>query len=302
MRHYALLAAGAAILTPVTAIADPTPAAPDAPVISAQAAAPFTYTVNSAPVRNIYAGNFVVVGVGVANVVNFEGTRKRGLYPAAGFIGRYGRIGFRSRGVGVAFDGLKKPKNSRISFSLGPVFHWRGGVSRTKDAVLSKLGDPARGYLEGGVTSGIQLKHVLDTYDTLSFGMDVRWDITRGTGGRDISFGPTYFTPVSKAQVIGLSASADVVNDAYNSRYTITGSNSTASGLDPYNAHGGLKNVSVKAYTAYDLGGDLRNGGFAVGAAAGYTWLLGSAADSPIITLRGRHGGFMVAAGIGYGF
>jgi outer membrane protein len=133
--------------------------------------------------------------------------------------------------------------------------------------------------------------------------VDVRWDATTHTGSRIVSVGPSYFTPVSKAQVVGVSGSLDFVNSAYSNRsYGVSTAASAASGLRTYTAHAGLKSVAFRAFTAYDLSGDLRNGGFAVGAGVGYTILTGSASDSPIIQARGRHNSVQVAAGFGYAF
>ncbi|MBU6267309.1 MAG: MipA/OmpV family protein [Sphingomonadales bacterium] len=266
----------------------------------AQTVVPLTLPIE-AP-KDIYRGNYLVLGVGAANVPIYEGGRQRGIYPAFGIMARYRRIAVRSRGLGLAFDVLRKPATGKVAFSLGPVIRWRGGGGgRMRDPVLARLGR-GQGNLEAGINAGVQVRHVLNAYDSFSLGIDVRRDVSSGRGGQVVSIGPGYFTPVSKAQVVGLSMSADFIDSAYSRRsYGITSAGALASGLPAYQAHAGLKSVGFKAYTAYDLDGNLRDGGFAVGAAVGYTVLAGAATSSPIIQ-RGRRGGLLLAAGIGYAF
>jgi outer membrane scaffolding protein for murein synthesis (MipA/OmpV family) len=255
------------------------------------------------PARNIYNGNFLIIGLGVANMPTFEGSRSTGIFPAAGIMGRYHGININPRTAGIAIDLIKDPADSRIGFSLGPVIRWRAGRSANlKDVVVASLGR-VKGNVELGVTAGIQLKHITNNYDSLSFGVDVRWDATGKSGSRVISFGPSYFTPVSKAQIIGISASVDFVNHKYsNLNYGVTTVGSTASGLPVFAGRAGMKSVGLKAFTAYDLSGDLRDGGFSIGLGVGYTMLAGSAAQSPIVALRGRRNRFNFAAGVAYAF
>ena len=52
----------------------------------------------------------------------------------------------------------------------------------------------------------------------------------------------------------------------------------------------------------FDLDGDFRNGGFAIGVAGGYTRMLGDAARTPYTSIRGDADQWFAAAGIGYIF
>ncbi len=264
-----------------------------------------TYTLDSAPKpeRNIYKGNYLIIGLGVANMPTFEGSKNQGIFPAAGIMGRYHGISINPRTAGVAIDLVKDPEDSRIGFTFGPVIRWRAGRgSNAKDAVLASLGR-VKGNLELGVTAGIQIKKLTNGYDSLSLGVDVRWDATGKSGSRVISIGPSYFTPVSKRQIVGLSSSFDFVNHHYsNLNFGVSNTASAASGLPVYGGRSGLKSIGVKAFTAFDLDGDLRNGGFAVGLGVGYTMLQGSAAQSPITVMRGKRNRFNLAAGLAYAF
>ena len=82
----------------------------------------------------------------------------------------------------------------------------------------------------------------------------------------------------------------------------MTPAGSAASGLPVYRAKGGWKNWNSRFVAAYDLDGDLRNGGWAVGAAVSYTRLRGSAAKTPITALRGSRDQWLGALGLAYTF
>jgi len=255
------------------------------------------------PPRSIYSGNYFIVGAGIANLPQIEGRPGRGIYPAVAVMGRYHGITINPRAAGIAIDLIQDPKDSRLGISFGPVVRWRAGRSgKAKDQIIASLGR-IRGDVEAGVTAGFQIKRLANQYDSLSIGGDIRWDASNGTGSRIIAVGPSYFTPVSKAQVVGLSATFDFVNRRYAHRtYGVTPSGSTASGLPEFNGRQGLRSIGFKAYTAYDLDSDLRNGGFAVGLGVGYSVLMGSAAKSPIIQTNGRRNAFQFITGVAYAF
>ena len=77
---------------------------------------------------------------------------------------------------------------------------------------------------------------------------------------------------------------------------------SAASGLPAFAASGGFKEASLGAFTALDLTGDLLDGGFAVGVGALYTRLYGSAAKTPITSIRGSGHQWLLGAGIAHTF
>jgi len=159
------------------------------------------------------------------------------------------------------------------------------------------------GVVEGGVAAGVTVKGVLNAFDRFSFGADVRWDISGKGGGRVIAPGASYFTPVSKSQVIGARIGAEFVDAKYaNYNYGISAAGAAASGLPQYTARGGFKEWNVAAFTAFDLSGNFLDGGVALGAGVQYSRLQGSAADTPITAIRGKRGQLFVGAGLAYTF
>ena len=253
--------------------------------------------------KNAYDGDFLIVAAGGVMLPNYEGANENSVLPAAAFAGRVGGIGISPRAAGLALDLVPGKPGARVNLSLGPVLRLRMNRSgRIKDPVVASLGK-LRSVIEGGVSLGVTVKRVFNPHDQLSVGTDLRWDVSGRGGGGLIAPSVTYLTPVSKAQVVGMLASAEFADQRFASyNYTVTPAGSAASGLPTYNARGGLKALSFGAFTARDLDSNLLNGGLSIGAGAMYTRLKGSAAETPITALRGKASQWVLAAGLGYTF
>ena len=252
---------------------------------------------------SVFDGDFLVVGIGGVSLPSYEGSDDRAITPAGGVFGRLGGVGINPRAGGIALDFVPERKGERVSFSLGPVVRYRGNRSRAiKDPVVKRLGT-LDAVIEGGIAASMTLKGVFSAFDRISAGADVRWDVSGKGGGRVIAPGVTYFSPVSKRQVIGARIGAEFVDGTYaNYNYSIDAAGSAASGLPQYRARGGFKEWNVGAFTAIDLSGNFLDGGFALGVGAQYSRLQGSAAESPITAMRGRRGQLFVGAGVAYTF
>ena len=255
------------------------------------------------PEATAYDGDFLIVAAGAVMLPGYEGADENSILPAAAFAGRVGGIGISPRAAGLALDLVPGKPGARINLSLGPVLRLRMNRSgRVKDPVVASLGK-LRSVIEGGVSLGVTFKRVFNAHDQLSVGSDLRWDVSGRGGGGLIAPSVTYLTPVSRAQVVGMLASAEFADQQFASyNYAVTPAVSAASGLPTYAPSGGLKALSFGAFTARDLDGDLLNGGLSIGAGAMYTRLKGSAAATPITALRGKTSQWFLAAGLGYTF
>lgn len=255
------------------------------------------------PGKTAFDGDFLIVAAGAVMLPNYEGADENSVLPAAAIAGRVAGIGISPRAAGLALDLVPDKPGARVSLGLGPVVRLRMNRSgRLKDPVVAQLGK-LRSVIEGGVSLGLTFKRVLNPHDQLSIGSDFRWDISGRGGGGLIAPSITYLTPVSRAQVVGLLASAEIADQRFASyNYDVTPAGSAASGLPAYAARGGLKALSFGAFTARDLNGNLLDGGLSIGAGAMYTHLTGSAAETPITALRGKASQWFVAAGLGYTF
>lgn len=257
----------------------------------------------SVDIENAYAGDFLLIGAGAIYSPDYEGSDEYSISPAAGFRARIAGIGIYSSGIGIGADFIPDPKGAKVAFSLGPVIRYRADRSgKVKDEVVNLLPRLDETW-EAGVSADVSFRKLLTPKDSLSFGTDVRWTFSGNRGGRIITANVSYFTPVSPAAGVGVSLGMDHVNDDYaDYYYSIDAEGSAASGLPLYQGKGGWKNASGRIYFGYDLDGNLRNGGWAVGAALNYTRLRGSAAATPITSIRGDRDQWMAGAGIAYTF
>ncbi|MDB5723274.1 MAG: structural protein MipA [Novosphingobium sp.] len=251
-----------------------------------------------------FKGDFLIVGAGVAVVPSYEGSDDLVVSPAGAVAGRIGGIGINARSFGLALDLI--PDSQRvggIGFTLGPVVRYRTNRSgRIADDVVAKLGK-LKGVVEAGVNVGIDAKHVLNPYDSLSFSVDLRWDVSGHGSGLIISPGISYLTPLSKGIALGGAVTSNFIDSRY-ARYNFSISNagSLASGLPQYTARGGLKDVGIGAFTAFDLDGNFLDGGPAIGLGAMYSRLFNSAAESPITSIRGSRSQLIFGAAASYTF
>jgi outer membrane scaffolding protein for murein synthesis (MipA/OmpV family) len=253
--------------------------------------------------ESVYSGDFLILGAGAIYAPDYEGADEYKIKPAAGFRARIGGVGLYSSGIGVGADLIPSEKGQKVAFSLGPVVRYRSDrAGKVKDPVVRLLPRLNRTW-EAGVSADISIRDLITGKDALSFGADVRWTVSGNKGARTITTGVSYFTPVSSAMAVGVSVGMDHVNHKYaDYHYTVDEAGSTASGLPEYQGKGGWKNWSSRIYIGYDLDGNIRNGGWAVGGMVNYLRLRGSAAETPITSIRGDRDQWMVGAGLAYTF
>jgi outer membrane scaffolding protein for murein synthesis (MipA/OmpV family) len=300
--HRSLLLAVAMAALPFCAQAQEVPPAA-APADPAKADTPAE--AEAVMASSVFDGDFLVVGAGAVSMPSYEGSNERAISPIGGVYGRIAGINISPRAAGLALNFIPEQKGKRLTFNLGPMARYRANRTSLKgieDPVVRRLGklDPV---IEGGAAVGMTLKGVINAYDRVAVGADFRWDISGKGGGRVIAPGVTYFTPVSKGQVIGARVGAEFVDRKYaDYNYGIDAAGSAASGLPLYAGRGGFKEWNVGAFTAVDLSGNFLDGGVALGVGAQYSRLQGSAAESPITAIRGKRGQFFAGAGLSYTF
>lgn len=256
-----------------------------------------------ADLGNAYSGDYLIIGAGAIYSSDYEGSDDYDVGPAAGFRGRIGGIGIYSSGIGVGADLIPNQKGAKVGFSLGPVIRYRSDrSSKVKDRVVRLL-PKLDSTWEAGISGDVSVRELLTAKDSLSVGADVRWTFSGNKGGRIITTSVGYFTPVSRAAGVGIAFGMDHVNKDYaDYHYTVDAAGSAASGLPAYQGKSGWKNWSSRLYAGYDLDGDLTNGGWAVGAMVSYVHLRGSAAETPITSIRGDRDQWMAGTGIAYTF
>ncbi|WP_370183106.1 MipA/OmpV family protein [Alteriqipengyuania sp.] len=251
---------------------------------------------------SVLDGDWIQVGVGVAYGADYDGSDDYEAFPLPLIQGSLGGLGIQPRPAGVALDFVQDGEGP-VAFTLGPVLRVR--TSRTgdiEDPVVAAAGELDTA-IEVGPSAGVTYAGVLHGYDSISAGVDVRWDVAGAHEGRTISPSITYFTPLSRGIAVSLALSAEHADgDFQDYYYSVTPAQALASGLPVYDAGAGFNKVGATLIGGIDLDGDLTNGGLAIFAVGGYSRMIGDAADSPFVAQRGSADQWLAGAGLGYTF
>lgn len=253
--------------------------------------------------ESVFDGDYLSVGIGGAYGPSYDGSDDFVLYPAGLVQGSLGGVGISSRGAGVALDFIPAPEDG-IDFDLGITTQVRTSrVRQIKDPVVESLGELDYG-IEVGPTFGIGIPKVLNPYDSLSFTLDLSWDINGAHGGMVIEPSVNYFTPLSRGIAASLSLTAEHGDsDFMDYYYSVTPAQTAASGLPTFDPDGGgWSKAGTNLLLGFDLDGNLENGGLAIVVVGSYMRMLSDAADSPFTSVRGDADQWTGAFGIGYTF
>ncbi|MCE7795972.1 MipA/OmpV family protein [Sphingobium sufflavum] len=255
------------------------------------------------PQTSIFDGDYLTIGAGGAFGPSYEGSDDYVAFPAAAVMGRVAGVGIAARPAGLALDFINDPKDAKLSLQFGPVVRTRFDRNRQiKDPAVFALGKKDVAVEVGG-NVGFSINRITNPYDSLTFSVDVRGDVAGAHEGFVIAPTATFQTPLSQGSFVALSISAEHVDDKYaRYYYSVTPAGSQASGLRPYQARAGFKNVGAGLIGAYDLDGDLTNGGFAIFAGVNYSRMLGNFERSPVVADRGSPDQFTGAIGLGFTF
>lgn len=274
-----------------------------AAIVAASPASAGVADSGAAPEKSVYDGDFLIVAAGPVVIPSYEGSNDTAIMPGLAIAGRVHGIGINPRAAGIAFDVIPDKEGSRVGFSFGPVLRLRMNRSGSiKDPVVARLGKLPRVF-ETGVQAGLTLRHVLDSHDQLSIGAEVRWDVSGHGSGYIVTPSVSYLTPLSRKMVAGALFSTEFADSRYaHFNYDVTPAGSAASGLPAYSAHGGFKAFNLGMFLARDLNGNLLDGGFLIGGGVMYSRLYGSAAETPMTSIRGSRNQWFFGGGLGYVF
>ena len=250
----------------------------------------------------VYDDNWISIGFGVALGPSYDGSDDYVLSPAPLVQGKVAGVGISPRPAGLALDFIPD-RGDGPNIAFGPSVRLRNDrADQIKDEVVKLAGKLDRA-VELGVATGISFPKVLNPYDSLSLNLDARWDVAGAHDGMVIEPGVTYFTPLSRGTAASLSIGAEFVDDNYaDYYYSVSPQQNLDSGLPEFSAKGGLNSFGTNLLLAFDLDGDLQNGGLAIVAVGGYSRLVGDAEDTPYTSIRGSADQFFGALGIGYTF
>lgn len=246
----------------------------------------------------VYDGDYLSVGVGAGYGPTYDGSDDYTLFPAPIVQGSLGGVKINPRAAGLAVDFVPGPLNLGVAGRMR-----KNRASDIKDPVVESLGELDTA-VEVGPTVGLSLPGVLHQYDSLTLSVDTRWDVAGAHKGMVVDPSITYFTPLSRGMAASLSLSAEHGDGKYlDYYYSVTPAQALASGLPAFDADGGgFTKAGGSLLLAFDLDGELANGGFGLVLLGAYSRMLGDAKDSPLTSVRGSADQWMGAVGLGYTF
>lgn len=259
--------------------------------------------VADAPAGSVLDGDNVTIGLGPALLPSYEGSDSSVVTVAPLLRGRLAGFDFASRGPGIGVDLIREPAGSKINVQFGPVVSVNlDRVSRIKDPVVRALGEK-KVALQAGGYAGLAFNGLLNPFDTIGAQVEVVTDVGDVHNGTLITPSFSYATPLSTAFYAVLTVSATHISDNYAQTYFgVTAAGAAASGLPVFRAQEGWKDAGGSLGVAYDLSGDLRNGGLGLFARGSYAQLQNDAARSPIVSIRGDRDQLSVVGGVSYTF
>lgn len=252
--------------------------------------------------ETVFDGDFLSIGVGAGYGPSYSGSDDYVVFPLPIVQASVAGIDINPRPAGLAVD-FVPDADEGPSFDAGIAMRLRSDrVDQIKDPVVKSLGKLDRAF-EVGPTAGVSFPQVLNPYDSVTVSVDALWDIAGAHDGMTVSPSIAYFTPLSRGIAGSLSFSATFVDDDFaDYYYTVSPAQSVASGLPAYQADGGLNSVGANLLLAFDLNGDVTDGGFSIVTIGGYSRLMGDAKRTPFTSIRGSADQWLIGAGVGYTF
>jgi outer membrane scaffolding protein for murein synthesis (MipA/OmpV family) len=242
--------------------------------------------------------DMITVGVGGAVVPDYEGSDDYRVIPAAAIRGRIHGFSFSTRGTYLYVNVV--PGSDKVHFDAGPIVGLRINSRRHIHDDIVELLPRRKTAIEVGGFAGVSFHGITNPYDTLGVRLDVTHDV--GSAHKSTIFTPNleFSTPLSRRTYASASVSADFVGNKFADYYfTISPSDSAASGLPVFNADGGMKNWKLGLLLNQSITGDLL-GGFSIFGAGQYSRLVGDFKRSPIVSLRGSASQWVGALGLAY--
>lgn len=242
------------------------------------------------PNRKDFTGR---VGLGAQAVPQYEGGDEYLVIPAINTELNYKGFQVKSRGLGVELDLVPIR-----AVDAGPVVNLRIGRDGVDNPQVNNLPEinPA---LEMGGYVQVNSPPILKRKDSAFIRASVLQDVTGVHEGLIASGSIGYSLAVTDKLRMGVNVGTTLASDNFmNTFYSVSQQDSARSGgLNTFNADGGFRDVSTRLFANYQS-----TKRWGIQANAGYSRLVGDAADSTITQGPGTPNRFFGGLGLNYSF
>ncbi|WP_209348450.1 MipA/OmpV family protein [Pontixanthobacter sp. CEM42] len=254
------------------------------------------------PPDSVFDDTWINIGFGVAYSPSYSGSDDYVFNPLPVVQGSVAGVDISPRPAGLALDFIPDTDDGP-NITFGPAIRLRNDrADQIEDPVVIAAGELDRA-VEVGAATGISFPKLLNPFDSLTLGADIRWDVAGAHGGMVIDPSITYSTPVNRGTFVSLSLGTEYASDDFaDYYYSVSATQSAASGLPQFVADGGFTKVSATTLVAVDMDGNALNGGLNAVVIGGYSRLIDDAKNNPYTAIRGKADQFFVGVGLGYTF
>lgn len=231
---------------------------------------------------------------GIATAPDYAGSDDYRLLPFGAARLELGGVTLQTEGPGVSATVYRQGP-----VSAGPFARYYGGRDDdVEDQAVAALPEVDGAAVLGGFVRVRVAENVLAYRDRLSLSARAGWDAAGSFSGPVLTGSVDYGAALSRKTFLAASLSVSGFSDDYaDTHFSIDPAGAAASGLDPFEAEGGVRDAGLTVILDYGL-----TQYWSLTAAGGYSRLLGDFADSPIVSERGSADQFFAGVGIGRRF
>lgn len=248
------------------------------------------------------AGDTVTIGIGAGVSPSYEGSDEYKMIPGGNLRGTVSGHDFFLRGLQLNLDLVPNGAVDGLDLSFGPVAGLRlNRTGKVKDPQVGALGKLDTAIELGAFAAIGTAKGLTSRKDNLAFRVSYVRDVGNAHKSDLISPSIEYSRRLGTRTFSSLALSAEFAGDRYARYYfDVSPAQSAASGLRPYAARGGLKNLGGNILVVHSLSNKPK--GWSLFGIASYSRLQGDFARSPIVADVGSAGQAFGAVGVGYTF
>lgn len=231
---------------------------------------------------------------GVATAPDYAGSDDYRLLPFGAARLELGDVVLQTEGPGLSATVFE-----RGPVSAGPFARYYGGRDDdVEDAAVAALPEVDGSAVVGGFIDVTLAEAALLPRDRVSLGARAGLDAAGTFSGPVWTGSLDYGAALSRKTFLAASLSVSGFSGDYaETHFSIDPAGAAASGLDPFEAEGGVRDVGLTVIFDYGI-----TQYWSVTAAGGYSRLLGDFADSPIVSERGSADQLFAGVGIGRRF